>query len=280
MTTSEGSLQTMDAHGQRRDCRVSGGTIPIWTSGSEPHHVLCVHGWTLDHTVWVPQHRGLAQIATVTSFDRRGFGQASAPANIVLEPLDVLALLDGLKMDRAWLIGQSQGARVAAAFALQFPERVAGLILQGAPAGSASDGGRANDIPLERFRDLTALGDLARMRSEWLAHPLMHSSDPTAAAALARILSTYDGSDLLVPSSELVVNWDRIGELPFHVAFVVGERESKCRIAFAQEQVVGLPNASLAVIADSGHLCNFESPQAFNHCVAALVGKELPDAQG
>jgi pimeloyl-ACP methyl ester carboxylesterase len=67
------------------------------------------------------------------AFDRRGHGDSDLPRNsdysVERSADDVLAVADALNVDRFVLVGHSGGGAVAFAFAAQYPERVAGLLL-------------------------------------------------------------------------------------------------------------------------------------------------------
>jgi len=83
--------------------------------------------------MWAAQQRAFRRHFTTISYDRRGFGESTLVANAekVLDDLD--ALIRTLQLGRTALLGMSQGARVALRYALAHPDKVAALILQGAP---------------------------------------------------------------------------------------------------------------------------------------------------
>ena len=66
-------------------------------------------------------------------YDRRGFGLSEGTPGRAADAEDLGRLLDHLRLDAATLVGLSQGARVALAFALRQPERVSALVLDGPP---------------------------------------------------------------------------------------------------------------------------------------------------
>jgi pimeloyl-ACP methyl ester carboxylesterase len=92
-----------------------------------------------------PFHARLAEHLRLVSYDRRGQGRSSrvAPPSVEQDAGDLAAVLDAAGIDRAIVVGQSQGGATALAFAAAAPERVAGLVLVGAYARSA----RADDYP-------------------------------------------------------------------------------------------------------------------------------------
>ena len=90
--------------------------------------VVFIHGWTLDLDAWEPQAAALAASFRVIRYDRRGFGLSEGTPGRAADTEDLGRLLDHLRLDAATIVGLSQGARVALAFALRQPERVAALV--------------------------------------------------------------------------------------------------------------------------------------------------------
>ncbi|MCW2277581.1 alpha/beta fold hydrolase [Heliophilum fasciatum] len=102
--------------------------------------LLFTHGAGWDHQQWEPQVAAFSATYRTIVWDVRGHGQSSCP----LGPMnpddfsrDLIALLDHLGVARAVLIGLSMGGHISLRAAVQYPERVAGLILMGTPVTSA-----------------------------------------------------------------------------------------------------------------------------------------------
>src|SRR5688500_12157694 len=106
--------------------------------------VVFIHGWTLDLDAWEPQAAALAGSFRVVRYARRGFGLSEGTPGRAADLEDLGVLLDHLRLDAATLVAHSQGARVALAFSLRQPARVAALVLDGPPdeaADAAAAGG-------------------------------------------------------------------------------------------------------------------------------------------
>lgn len=67
---------------------------------------------------------GLLDGSRCVSYDRRGFGDTSGPAEAFSHVDDLVAVLDDRDIESAVLVGNSQGGRVAIDMALAHPERV------------------------------------------------------------------------------------------------------------------------------------------------------------
>lgn len=80
--------------------------------------------------------RRLSTFARVITFDKRGTGMSDAVPEADLPSLedrvdDVRAVMDAAGVERATLLGHSEGGNMSTLFAATFPERTTGLILMG-----------------------------------------------------------------------------------------------------------------------------------------------------
>jgi pimeloyl-ACP methyl ester carboxylesterase/putative sterol carrier protein len=117
-----------------RDVRLPGRrTISTLSLGEGPDVVL-IHGLGATKTSFFDTAATLAANGyRVHAIDLPGFGSSSkplgAPYNASWFADSVLALLDALDIDRAHIVGNSMGGRVAIEVALRAPRRVGGLAL-------------------------------------------------------------------------------------------------------------------------------------------------------
>lgn len=247
---------------------VADGRLPIFMSG-EGTPVILLHGWTLDHRMWMPQVAGLAGEHFLVMPDRRGQGRATAPPDLAREAEDVIAIADFLGFDRFALIGLSRGAVVALDVARRYASRLTGLVVSGAPLPALVK--REEVIDLEHLRALVACGDLAGFRDAWSKHPLMRTHSAAAAALIAEILADYDGRDLLAPSSAPGLPREVLSMLPMPVLSMTGEHDTPWRRACARALGMVAPRARAIEIPDAGHLANADNPHAFNAAVAHFL---------
>jgi pimeloyl-ACP methyl ester carboxylesterase len=246
--------------------------------------VVFIHGWTLDLDTWDPQSAELGRSMRVVRWDRRGFGLSRGSPALVRDVSDLHALLDHLQIARATLVGMSQGARVAVAFALGFPERVASLVLDG-PPNFASDfeSGADEDLPLGHYRELVRASGVESFRRLWQDHPFMQlrTQDPQARELLQRVLARYQGLDLRDPSSASNVTIDlrSLAAARLPVLIVNGEFDSASRRRAGDELGRALPLAVRALVADAGHLANLDNPRAYNEIIRAFLERQFPSQE-
>lgn len=97
--------------------------------------LILLHGNGEDHTYFDHQIEVFAQHYHVYALDTRGHGQTprgTRPFTIRQFADDLLAFMDARHIERAHLLGFSDGGNIAIIFAIRYPERVDRLILDGA----------------------------------------------------------------------------------------------------------------------------------------------------
>lgn len=222
--------------------------------------------------MWRPQWTPFADVRLVIAPDRRGFGASTAPPDLGREADDVIALLDHFGAARAVLLGMSQAGRVALDFAARFPDRLAGLVLQGAPASGVTPGPSSDEIiPIVEYARLAREGRLDEMKRLWRAHPLMHATNPAAQAEAGAILEAYPGRDLGAASYLRDLESQHMAAIAAPALVITGAQDTPWRRHAGDALARALPNAQRREIANAGHLCNLDQPDAFNAALGAFI---------
>lgn len=132
-------LETFDAQGapaldgKSRTIQHDGATIWFTELGHGPA-VILLHGGLGNSGNWGYQVPVLAAANRVIAIDSRGHGRSTAdqqPYRYDRMAADVLAIMDDLGIDRAALVGWSDGACIAMELARAHPERVRGVLYFG-----------------------------------------------------------------------------------------------------------------------------------------------------
>src|SRR3989304_3035165 len=145
--------------------RVNGNMLFYRESGEGPAAVF-IHGFPLDHSLWLDQLKGLGDLRPCTAPGLRGFGGAGPTVDPVLtmEMLadDIAGLLEALGAGSADVIGLSMGGYVALALWELRPDLVRSLALVDTRAGAdAPDARAARSAMIDRILDggRAGLGD-------------------------------------------------------------------------------------------------------------------------
>jgi 3-oxoadipate enol-lactonase len=139
-----------------------GGRLWYEVAGDGPGVVL-LHAGIVDSRMWDAQMRSFAERHRVVRYDLRAFGRSDRPTGLWSDTRDLAAVMDAAGLERAALVGNSQGGLVAIDFAIERPERVDALVLvASALQGYGFDDG-ATEEQQKRWADAEARGDLAAM---------------------------------------------------------------------------------------------------------------------
>ena len=211
--------------------------------------LILLHGNGEDSSYFGGQIGVFAEYYRVYALDTRGHGKTprgEAPFTIRQFAEDLLGFLDTRGIERAHLLGFSDGGNIAMDFALRHPERVDRLILNGAnlsPAGAK----RSVQIPIELGYRIASLfagkSAAARRNAEMLG---LMVNDPHVDPAELR----------QIRAKTLVIAGTRD---------MIREKHTKLIAA-------GIPGAKL-VLLEGDHFVAKKHPEAFNRAVLAFLNE-------
>src|SRR5215210_68778 len=258
--------------------RVDGAALDYEEHGSGPP-VLLIHGTAA--RLWGATLDKLAACGRVVAYDRRSFGASAHPPLSDLAPhrADAAALLRGLDLAPAIVVGWSIGGVVALDLALEHPDLVHALVLIEPPlharrrpsarmaravVGAQVLGrlGRAEAGATTFLR--WALGrrgdgsDLDRVPPEWRAAMLAN------APAIVRELAGGTGEQ---------ISRDRIAGLRVPVTVLVGRESDPVFGAAARRLVASVGHAELREVDGAGHLLQRDRPDAIVDAVRSALAE-------
>ena len=257
-----------------------GARLAYRVAGGESKPVLLfLHGWALDLRMWDPQEAALREDYRIVRMDRRGFGASTGGGDPLTDARDAHALLEHLGIARAFVVGMSQGARAALALATLAPERVSGLVLDGAPAVEGLvQQIWPDEVPVAELLRVLREAGIDAVRREIAAHRFMRlrTREWAAHELLASIIGAYDGGDLgarLQSSTEPAL---RLHRLHLPVLALNGAHDSPQRRASGDAYCSALPRCERALIPDAGHLPNLDNPGAYNAVLTGFFRRHAP----
>jgi pimeloyl-ACP methyl ester carboxylesterase len=256
--------------------RVNGAEL-YYDVGGEGHPLVLLHDGLLDRRMWDDQFVAFARLYRTIRYDRRGYGKSSRPDRPFSDVSDLYRLLRHLGINEAYLLGISNGGKVALEFALEHPGMVAALVLVGPSLG----GYRPSD---EKQRRISEILSVARERgaeagvAAWMEDPFYPPAKDKPAARemvrriarenLPRLLSSQDLREEPYPPT-----MESLSRIVAPTLIVVGERDDWNNREIASILASQLPRAEKKVFAGCGHLVNFERPEDFYSVVADFLGK-------
>jgi pimeloyl-ACP methyl ester carboxylesterase len=264
------------------------GRISLLSAGAgDP--VLLIHGLGATKGSFLTTLAALAPAFRVTALDLPGFGDSYKPLRADFDARffahAVVATLDALGIERAHLVGNSLGGRIALEVGLHYPQRVGRL---GLLAPSLAWRRERPWAPL--VRALRPELGLIQLTPRWAVEGFVHRLLPAAAdtwvrAGVDEFLRAY-----LTPRGRVAFYaaarqiyleephgaagfWTRLAHLEPRALFTWGKQDRLVPIGFAAHVKRTLPSARHLEL-DCGHVPQLEQPEETHAVLAAFLRAE------
>ena len=222
--------------------------------------------------MWEPQMEALTRAFRVIRYDRRGHGNSQVPPGpYSMERFgrDVLAILDGLNVEKAHWCGLSMGGMVGQWLGANAPERFDRIILANTTCHYPDPTNWLNRIKAVKEGGIAAVADTVvagwltadfRQRGPQVTanmKAMLEASPVQGYLACCEALSTLDQRDLLpkIKSPTLVI---------------AGRHDMGTPVSAAELIRSLIPGASMTVL-DAAHISNIEQSQAFTEAVLGFL---------
>lgn len=260
-------------------------SVAVSDAGNGPPVVL-LHGLGCGKRMWFHQTRALRPHFRVIAYDLRGHGETDAPAaatdySAAHLARDLVGVLDALNIERAAIVGFSLGGGPALALAASRPERVSRLVL--ADVGAGADDPVKIEAMARRWVALIRQGDIDELVADMLRSELFKVYARRSARArrhMAGLIraTPVDGlhftlSEVLAKRKSLFRAASVLKAVQAPTLVLVGEHDYNCTKA-ARLLADTIPNASMKVVAGSGHMAPLERPAAFTAALMEFLGKD------
>jgi 3-oxoadipate enol-lactonase len=235
--------------------------------------VLLANSLGTDHRMWDPQIPVLSERLRVIRFDTRGHGRSDVPPGpYTIERLgrDLLAILDGLTIERAHLCGLSLGGMVVLWVAALHPQRVDRAVFANTAARIGTAKGWEERIATVRGGAMQAVRDLVVAR--FLAEPF-RTSNPEVVRWVGDMVEAtpptgYIGSCAALGDADLH-GLVRTIQLPSLV--IGGDLDESTPAHQARELHTAIAGSELIILKGAGHLSNVERPDEFSHALLSFL---------
>ena len=256
--------------------------------------ILFLHEYAGDHRSWEPQVRRFSRSHRCITYAARGYSPSQAPADAGAYSQrhavdDAVAVLDGLGVEEADVIGISMGGFAGLHLAMQHPARVRSLVI-------AATGYGAHPSEAPRFRrecgaivrliEESGMESFARRYLSGPARVQFRNKDPRGWEQLVRELGEHpvDGAVRTMRGVQrerpsLYSLETDLSALEAPVLVLAGDEDDGClETSLWLKRVI--PRSGLAVLPRSGHTLNLEEPDLVNAFIADFLGRVAAGAWG
>jgi pimeloyl-ACP methyl ester carboxylesterase len=266
------------------------GIDTFYLEAGEGPTVVLLHGLGATNVSMLPTFWDLSADHRVIAPDLPGFGDSGKPLrsyNAHFYARWLKEFLSAVHIERAHLVGNSMGGRIAIEAALSYPEKVDRLVLLApSPAfirrrefvrlvGVLRPELALIPLPLPRRQVVAGLKRLFAKPSRMAPHRLEAAVDE-----FLRVFSTPKGRIAFFSAARQIYLeepygdkgfWDRLPTLTTPSLFVWGERDRLVPPKFSRHVARALPNATSVILEDCGHVPQFELPERTNELIRTFI---------
>lgn len=233
-------------------------------AGNPP--LVLVHGAGGDHTHWGSQIRHLKNV-DVYALDLPGHGQSDGKSRQDVGDYceDILSFMDTIKLEKVILAGHSMGGAIAQSFAVNHPERLAGLIL--VSTGMTLP---VNQALLAQMKDPVTTRDAVKLVVKW---SFRKDADPNLLQqAEKQLMNTNNmviyGDYLACSKFDLSVQARKI-DLP--TLIICGDADKMTPLKFSNQLNETIPYSKLEIVPDAGHMVPLEVSQVVGELMSDFI---------
>jgi pimeloyl-ACP methyl ester carboxylesterase len=259
-----------------------GGGIPI----------VFVHEFAGDSRSWEAQFRHFGRRYRCIAYNARGFPPSEVPEGVERYSQarardDIRAVLDGLKIDKAHIVGLSMGGFATLHFGFTYPDRARSLTIGGCGYGAAPDqrrqfieeaeraAARLEEIGMAKAAEAYALGPTRVQFQNKDPRGWREFADQLAEHSAKGSALTMRGVQSLRPS--LFDLTDEMKKITAPTLIITGDEDWAClEPGLLMKRMIA--SAGLVVMPNCGHTVNLEDPDVYNRHLddffsAAELGK-------
>ena len=249
--------------------------------------ILFIHEFGGNHESWAPQIRFFSRRHRCITYAARGYPPSDVPTapdryGQAIAADDAVAVLDGLGVGKAHIVGLSMGGFCAVHFGLRTPGRALSLTIAGAGYGCEKEHEEYfRGVSLEVADRFEAMGAaaFAPIYGAGASRVQFQNKDPLGWQEFVDRLATHDRAGAAMTMRGVQARrpsfWDLEEELKAMTVpslVVVGDEDDHCLQPglFLKRTI---PACGLSVFPKTGHTLNLEEPAAFNALLAEFFAQ-------
>ncbi|MES2796433.1 MAG: alpha/beta hydrolase [Bacteroidota bacterium] len=272
----------MESEGYDKLIEVNSITASYDDLGEGFSPIIFIHGFPFSKSMWQPQVDFLKKTHHVIAYDIRGFGRSTSEvirtASMELYAEDLIALMDGLHIEKAIVCGFSMGGYILLNALHRFPERFSGVIL--ADTQCIADSQEAKENRNKTIEDIQENG-LKSFAEKFILKlfceaSLKHKKE-IVKSIKNQILNT--SQDSIIGGLKAMANRSDTSasliEIDVPTLIICGKEDVLTPVEQSKFLEKNIEKSSLHILKKAGHLSNLEQPDHFNKIILDFI-ENLP----
>lgn len=211
------------------------------------------------------------------AIDSVGYGQTIAPEDIQYGIKEwvrhAVRTLDALGIEKTWIVGNSLGGWLAFQFAIDFPERLLGVVSMGTGGAKLTGAlkGHSNPVLTEEGIRKTLemfVVDKSLVTDELVSLRYQSALNDTASERLANVVAARDRD-----RTELPLDFDVLAKLEIPVLLIHGVQDVVIPVSRTWELLNLIPNADAHIFSQCGHWSQVERAEEFNQVISSYLAR-------
>lgn len=218
--------------------------------------VVLLHGGLGNGNHWAFQVPALARAHQIIVIDSRGHGRSTLGSHglhYAEMATDVIAVLDALKVERASVVGWSDGAIIGIELAVHHGARIDRVFAFGANADPSGLVPSGFELPAIKGYIARASADTTRL-----------SGDPKKIDALSAAIGAMYEHEPAFTDADLA-------SIRIPIAIADGDHDEIISNAHVRALVARIPGAKLVLVRNSSHLAPWQAPDDFNRAMLVFL---------
>ncbi|MGW9631331.1 alpha/beta fold hydrolase [Agromyces sp. NPDC055520] len=217
----------------------------------------------------------LSELGRCIAIDTIGYGQSVAAEGAEYGIREwvrhAVRVLDALGIEKTWIVGNSLGGWLALQFAIDFPERLLGVVSMGTGGAKLTGAlqGHSNPVLTEEGIRKTLemfVVDKSLVTDELVSLRYQSALNDTASARLGEVVAARDRDRI-----ELPLDFDVLGVLDIPVLLIHGMQDVVIPVSRTWELLDIIPNADAHIFSQCGHWSQVERSREFNMVVGQYL---------
>ncbi|MGF3026190.1 alpha/beta fold hydrolase [Methylobacterium aquaticum] len=249
--------------------------------------ILFIHEFGGNHASWEPQMQFFSRRHRCITYAARGYPPSDVPESLdaysqSLAAADAVAVLDGLGIDKAHIVGLSMGGFCTVHVGLRSPERALSLTVAGAGYGCEKEFEayfRTVSLDVADNFEMKGAKEFSKIYALGASRVQFQNKDPRGWQVFADRLATHSDKGAAMTMRGVQARRpsfydleDELKRMAVPTLVVVGDEDDHCLQPgiFLKKTI---PACGLSVFPKTGHTLNLEEPAAFNALVAEFIAQ-------